>query len=93
MKYSILKGQQKEDILLINGNQSVCPFAAPIPFQGNMGQIQIMRMPCSSLCPHSEVNENNFIIKCGKDKTVFSLAGDLFPNDSPEKTQGKIISL
>lgn len=53
MKYTIVKGQNKEEVLAINGNQSVCPYAAPLSFAGQMGQIQIIRMPCSTLCPHA----------------------------------------
>jgi hypothetical protein len=55
MKYTITKGQLKEDVLVINGNQSVCPYAAPLSFAGQMGQVQIIRMPCSTVCPHASV--------------------------------------
>lgn len=50
-KYKLADGQQGEKILLINDAQSVCPFVPPIPLKGSMGQMQIMRMPCTTLCP------------------------------------------
>lgn len=69
MKYSVLQGQQKEKILQVDGIQSICPYTAPIPLQGNMGQIQIMRMPCSSQCPLAELNEaeTEYTISCGSE--------------------------
>ena len=74
MKYSITKGQQKEDVLLINDLQSICPYTAPIPFQGNVGQVQIMRMPCSTLCPHAKLVKNDtYVIGCGSEQSVFHL--------------------
>jgi hypothetical protein len=55
MKYTLKKGQNQEDVLVINGNQSVCPYAAPLSFAGQMGQVQIIRMPCTTQCPHASV--------------------------------------
>jgi len=56
--YTLVDGQQVgEKILTINGSQSVCPFVPAIVIKGTVGQMQVMRMPCSSLCPL--VNLNN----------------------------------
>lgn len=82
MKYSTTKGQQKEDVLLINDLQSVCPYTAPIPFQGNVGQVQIMRMPCSTLCPHAYKTKTNYTITCGHDAQNFPLSADEKTGDS-----------
>jgi hypothetical protein len=70
MSYTIKKGQQGEEVLNINGFQSVCPYVAPLPFQGQMGQVQIIRMPCSTLCPHASIKENDYHITCGANHTL-----------------------
>jgi hypothetical protein len=50
--YKLAEGQQGEKVLMINNAQSVCPYVPAILLKGNMvGQMQIMRMPCTSLCP------------------------------------------
>jgi hypothetical protein len=63
-KYTLNKGQQGEGVLMINGNQSFCPFVDPIPMQGQVGQIQLMRLPCNTSCPHAKVEENIYTITC-----------------------------
>lgn len=90
MKYSLLQGQQKEKILQVDGIQSICPYTAPIPLQGNMGQIQIMRMPCSSQCPHVKLNdaETEYVISCGAEVKTLTLE----PKETTEGG-GKIIGL
>lgn len=91
MKYSVSKGQQQEDILFVDGKQSICPFTAPIPFQGNMGQLQIMRMPCCTLCPHAKMTENTWKISCGAEILSFTLEKEE-PTDEPKPTS-KLVSL
>lgn len=65
-KYTLKAGQQKgEEIIMINGNQSICPFTNAIPMQGQMGGFQIMRMPCTTLCPHAYKKDDKIAITCG----------------------------
>jgi len=90
MKYYLTEGQAKEKILNIDGRQSVCPYTAPIPFPGNMGQIQIMRMPCSTLCPLAEIKENQYVISCGSQNKSFDL---LVENGTSDTEEGKLIIL
>lgn len=75
MKYTITKGQLKEDVLVINGNQSVCPYAAPLSFAGQMGQVQIIRMPCSTVCPHASVTSeaDYYETTCGSKTKTFTI--------------------
>lgn len=73
MTYETRKGQQAEDVLFINGLQTICPYAAPLPFQGNMGQFQIIRMACTTACPHAQKTENEWIINCGSIPQKFNL--------------------
>jgi len=69
--YTTKKGQMGDTILEINGIQSVCPFTQPLMAQGNMGQVQILRMPCTSACPLSIVGEDIWETQCGcKSKLV-----------------------
>jgi len=51
--YTTRKGQQGEDVLFINGMQSICPFTPALMIGGNLGQTQIIRLPCSTVCPHA----------------------------------------
>jgi hypothetical protein len=88
MTYSISKGQQGEKVLMIDGLQSICPFVSAIPFQGNMGQVQIMRMPCSTLCPHAKYTEKSYKINCGTEIRNFELA-----EDDKDTTTSKLVSL
>lgn len=93
MKYSVIKGQQQEDVLLIDGKQSICPYTAPIPFQGNMGQLQIMRMPCCTLCPHADMtesgNEMYYSINCSANgRKDYKLEGG-----ESDKPTSKLVSL
>jgi hypothetical protein len=76
-KYTLNKGQQGEKVLMIDGIQSICPFVDPIPMQGQMGQIQLMRLPCSSACPHAVVTEEEYCISCSGKLQVFELEEEI----------------
>lgn len=54
--YTTRKGQQGEDVLFINGLQSICPFTPALIVGGHLGQTQIIRLPCSTVCPLSNTN-------------------------------------
>ena len=83
MKYTLRKGQNKEDVLEINGIDSVCPFVGGIPMQSNMGGLQILRMPCTTQCPHATVTSEGefYIISCGSEKQKFAIE----KNDEKQK--------
>jgi hypothetical protein len=73
-KYEVKKGQQGDSILFIDGMQSACPYVQPIPMQGNMGQIQIMRLPCTNICPLAVYeNEYSWKIKCHGSLEIFTI--------------------
>jgi len=66
--YTTKKGQQGDLVLHINGNQSICPYVQALPMQGQYGQIQIMRLPCTSSCPHVRLTDDNqWRITCSGD--------------------------
>jgi len=88
-KYTLKAGQQKEEIIMIDGNQSICPFTNAIPMQGQMGGFQIMRMPCSTLCPHAVKKENKIFITCGGQLVKLTIESE---EESP-KQDSKILSL
>lgn len=73
-KYEIKPGQGKEKVLFIDGNQSICPFTAPIPFSGSMGQVQIMRLPCNTLCPFAKVQGDTYSTTCTGWQRTFILS-------------------
>ena len=85
-KYTLNKGQQGESVLMINGIQSFCPFVDPIPMQGQVGQIQLMRLPCNTACPHASVNEKEYCITCSGKSQVFEL-------EEEEKLKSDILTL
>jgi hypothetical protein len=72
-KYSISKGQQNEDVLNINGVQSICPYVQALPVAGQYGQIQIMRLPCNVQCPHAKIASGHYQITCGGNLLQFKL--------------------
>jgi hypothetical protein len=57
--YKVQKGQQGEDVLVINGIQSICPFTPPLMIGGNLGQTQILRLPCSTVCPFAHIESDD----------------------------------
>jgi hypothetical protein len=72
-KYTISKGQQNEDVLNINGVQSICPYVQALPVTGQYGQIQIMRLPCNAQCPHAKISNGHYHITCGGSLLQFKL--------------------
>lgn len=79
MKYTLKKGQNQEDVLKINGLDSVCPFVGAIAMEGNMGGLQLLRMPCTTQCPHASVQfqeksgEVFYNITCGNSYQSFAI--------------------
>jgi hypothetical protein len=88
-KYTIAKGQNSDILLEIDGNQSICPFTPAIPIPGSMGQIQIMRMPCTSSCPHASHSGEIWLMTCSGKELKFKLD---IKEDEP-KLDSKIIEL
>ena len=83
-QYTTKKGQQGDTILEVNGMQSICPFVQAIPMQGNVGQIQIMRLPCTNTCPHVEMGDSEWIISCSGEKRKIPLSAEVIePPKSP----------
>lgn len=78
MKYSVSKGNPNEYILLKNGLQSVCPFTQPFPMPAGDNQINLMRVPCSTQCPHAnyiDVDDSivSWVITCSGTKERFTI--------------------
>ena len=78
-RYTINKGQQGEKVLMIDGIQSFCPFVDPIPVQSQMGQMQIMRLPCNTACPHAKYSDNSYKISCGAEIKSFEITEEEDP--------------
>lgn len=75
MKYTLRKGQQGEDVLVINGIDSVCPFVSGIPINSEQHGFQVLRVPCTSQCPHVIVSINKdsdvqYSISCTSTRTL-----------------------
>jgi hypothetical protein len=88
-KYTLAIGQAKESVLEIDGLQSVCPFIPAIPIQGNVGQIQLMRLPCNTLCPHASTNGETYIMTCSGNSLTFKLD----KKEEEPKLESKVIHL
>ena len=83
-QYTTKKGQQGDIVLEVNGMQSICPYVQAIQVQGSMGQIQIMRLPCTNTCPHVELGESKWIITCSGDRREIHLSAEAVePPKSP----------
>lgn len=88
-KYTLGVGQAKESVLEINGLQSVCPYVPAIPLQGNVGQIQLMRLPCNTLCPHASTNGKTYMMTCSGKELTFKLE----EKEEEPKLESKVIHL
>ena len=88
-KYTLGKGQAQESILEIDGLQSVCPFVPAIPIQGQIGQVQLMRLPCNTLCPHASTNGTTYIMTCSGTSLTFKLD----EKELEPKLESKVIHL
>jgi hypothetical protein len=88
-KYTLGKGQAQELVLEINGLQSVCPFVPAIPIQGQIGQVQLMRLPCNTLCPHASTNGTTYIMTCSGNALTFKLD----EKEEEPKLESKVIHL
>lgn len=83
--YKVKKGQMGDNILEIDGIQSVCPFTQPMMAQGNMGQVQILRMPCTSACPLASFSETTWKTYCGYTTKIFQLTEETEEPKEPSK--------
>ncbi len=86
-KYTIKKGQMDDTILEINGIQSVCPFTQPLMAQGNMGQVQILRMPCTTACPLADLTETKtqWSTYCGYTFKIYNITKEIEESKEPSK--------
>jgi hypothetical protein len=85
-KYKVVKGQQGEDVLFINGLQSICPFTPALVVGGNLGQTQIIRLPCSTVCPFAHISDNDdgiieYNISCHGIDEALLLTNDISNNN------------
>ena len=71
-KYSISKGQGKEDVLRINGVESICPYIQPLHLQGQYAE-RIMQFPCNTQCPHAKIASGHYQITCSGSLLQFKL--------------------
>lgn len=95
-KYNVIIADNKEEILMNGETQSCCPFIQPMKIQGAVGQVQIVRIPCTSNCPHAQFSEKDktWKITCGGSKVILYHVEVKTPT-APEtpKTQSKLVSL
>jgi hypothetical protein len=88
-KYTTTKGQNNDTLLEIDGLQSICPFTPAITIPNNGGQgIQLIRMACTSTCPHASFNEDLWLMTCTGKELKFKLE-----NKEDHKIESKVINL
>jgi hypothetical protein len=83
-KYQAKKTQQGDYALFINEMQSICPFVPAIPMQGNMGQVQLHRLPCTDLCPHASISSNHWNVTCSGSLVKHTLSEDEPQEEKPK---------
>lgn len=89
--YTVKEDQQHGLVLVKDGKEAICPFQAAIPTQTQMGGLAIMRMPCSTCCPHADYFKYNdttgvvesYVITCSGHQVTIDL--DPKPLESPLK--------
>jgi hypothetical protein len=73
MKYTLLDSNNGEKVLAINKRPTRCPFTPPFPVQ-RMGGVSMEFMPCSTICPHVSLKEEDgvllYLISCGGSNMV-----------------------
>lgn len=93
MRQATTKNGPNGDLTLFFGQtQSICPFVPAIPMQGNMGQVQLVRMPCTDSCPLVEVADNTWTCHCGKG-AIHKLAEEIQQAEVVPTGESKIIRL
>ena len=67
MSYQVVESPEKDLILTKNGINTFCPMVQPMRVQGNVGQVQLIRMPCTGQCPLAEIDESGmtWTLNCG----------------------------
>lgn len=80
-------------MLLRNGAPAVCPFRAPIPVPGQLGQLHLMQSNCSSSCPlmELEADENTpqgatMILRCAPNYAINGERLFIFNETDPLQT-------
>ena len=95
-KYKVIIAENKEEILMNGETQTCCPFIQPMKIQGAVGQVQIVRIPCTSNCPHAQFSaeDKTWKITCGGTKVIFHDV-ELVSSSTPEapKPQSKLVSI
>lgn len=79
--YTVKQDQTHGEILVKNGSECICPFQPAIPTQSNLGGIAIMRIPCSTSCPHAvhyvykttAGTQDEFAITCTGSEQLFAI--------------------
>lgn len=73
--YTLKEEKGQGHILFIDGLQSTCPYQQPIPTQGSMGQVGLLRIPCSTTCPLVKYSEMGrmYEINCGSEPKHYGI--------------------
>jgi hypothetical protein len=97
--YGVATTENKDNVLTINGKQSICPYVQPLRVQGSVGQVQLIRMPCTDVCPFAVLiekdnrfdNSPSWGINCSGTPQVFKLEEPIVVETPKEPS--KLISL
>ena len=95
--YGIATTENKDNVLTINGKQSICPYVQPLRIQGSVGQVQLIRMPCTDVCPFAVLTANEtentltWEVNCSGTSQVFNI--DIPTEEEKPKEPSKLISL
>jgi hypothetical protein len=54
-EFTTMTAPDGAEVLFKDGREVYCPFAAGIPMKSNLGQISVMRMPCTTGCAHANI--------------------------------------
>jgi len=88
IKHTLKEGNMGELILCVNKQMTRCPYTPPFQVQG-IGGMGMANIPCSTLCPHVSLIEDEgrilYMITCGGSTVVsIEIEDDQSGNTNPE---------
>lgn len=94
MPYQAVESPERDLILSKNGLNTFCPYVQPMRVQGNVGQVQLVRMPCTGQCPLAEIDESamTWTVNCGGTPQVHKLEAIVKHEQAPAKTSNLIVT-
>lgn len=65
-------------VLVKDGQEAFCPFQQPLPMQGKVGGMSLLRLPCCTVCPKATLTTLPlggllYSTDCGAEATAYTV--------------------